>query len=158
MDEVHRLPFQAGQHRVIGDALERVPPDVRKLFPGGQPVHRSLEDAKTGRPIFRARVEQELQAEADAEEGSVLADGVAQRSIQAACSKGGHRWGGGPHTGKDDGVRVHEPVRRRRDHRLGAERVERVLHAAQVAGAVVDQRDHFVLADRSASVASIAHP
>src|SRR5260370_10364105 len=48
-------------------------------------------------------------------------------------------------------------VRARGDRAAGIESSQRVLHTAQVAGAVVDQGDHLVLGLRPRRVASTAH-
>src|ERR1700674_4389009 len=55
VNEVHGLPFQAGQHRVVWHALQRVPADVGQLFLGGQALDSAAEDPKTRRAVFRVR-------------------------------------------------------------------------------------------------------
>ena len=80
-------------------------------------------------------------------------DRVAPRASSAAVAP---KW---PTPGTMRPRRAGAARRRRRDVKLGAERRERLAHRRQVAGAVVDERDHsspFVLGSIFASRASFA--
>ena len=77
--------------------------------------------------------------------------------FEAALSQAGHGRRRGSHARKDDGPCLGQILRRRGDRAAGVEARESVLHAAQVAGPVVDQRDHFVLGLRPRSAGSSAH-
>ena len=91
-----------------------------------------------------ALLEQELHPQADPHEGFSQADVVKQRLDPAAFSQVVHGVAEGTHTGEDDGGGAAQLLRLRDDPRLVADRLEGLLHAAQVAHAVVDDGDHRV--------------
>jgi hypothetical protein len=118
---------------------------VRDLEAGGQiePHHLAGQQAEpVVPPPFEAGLEQQLQPHADAEERLVGADVRHDRFHETAVAERPHGVSERTHAGK------HQPLRLR--HHLGivgdrggrAELLEGLLHAPQVAAAVVDDRHH----------------
>ena len=106
---------------------------------------------------FLAAGEQPLQPETDAEQRTSRRDAGANRRDPAAIERG--RRAEVADAGHDDRGRPFEIGRRRRVVQLGANRGERLAHRRQVAGLVVDERDHsspLVLGSIRASCLSFA--
>src|SRR5262249_30563383 len=120
-----------------------VPAHVRHLEPRGKPPHHAGQDVETLRvaELF-ALGEEKLVAEADAEVGPTGRYVGPDRVAEPEPLEARHR------VGESAIPRHHERVgpRHRRgvvgDDDPGGELGERLLHAAEVAPAVVDDRDH----------------
>ena len=102
----------------------------------------ALEDAEPGDAgVLVAFLEQELVSDADAEEGSICGNPLANRLDQLASFQLGHAVAEGPDPGKDEVGEVAKAVRAVEDSWFDAEFADRVVHASQVSCAVVDDAD-----------------
>ncbi len=99
------------------------------------------EHAERPRAVLVAAVEQELHAQADAQEGAVGGDPAPDRLHEPAPPQPFHRGPGRTDTGHDEGVGAHHVRLRPRQHDLGAGRAQGFVDAHEVAGAVVDDGD-----------------
>ena len=91
---------------------------------------------------FLADLEQELHPQADAQQRDAIRHGLLDRGLEAARAELVHARAEGPHARQDDRVRPVQAVRMLRHVRVHAQVTQGVHHAAQVAGAVVDDCDH----------------
>ena len=92
--------------------------------------------------IFEAAVEQQLQAEADAEERFAGGDGRADRLDEVARFEGGNGVAKGADAGEHELRCFGQLGRVVGDRRRVPRALERLLDAAEVAHAVVDDGDH----------------
>ena len=134
----------AVEQRVLARALDLVPADVRAGSgrPRGATV-RPGEHAERRRAVLVAALEQELQAEADAEErpvGAPATRGSARRG--RARSRRAIAGAAAPTPGHDERVgAARAPRRRGRRATSAPDGRQRLLDADEVAGAVVDDGD-----------------
>src|ERR1700674_117078 len=155
--EVEGLALHPFQHRMRTDAIGGVPADVGQLLLRFHQLHGAGKDPQAGGTVLGAPVEEQLHPQADPKEWDAVANGGNDGLVKAALPQVGHCRRRRANPGKDDGPRVGQVPGGRGD---GAGRVEArqgILHTAQVAGTVVDERDHFVLGLRPCSAGSTAH-
>src|SRR5260370_23106353 len=139
------------------DVLERVPADMGQLLLGLQTLHGAGKDAKASGSVLRAPIEEQLHAQADPKEWDPRTDRRDDGLVEAALSESSNCRRRGTHPGKDDGACLGQILGGGGDPAGGVEPRQRILHTAQVAGTVVDERDHFVLAIRPRSAGSTTH-
>src|SRR5262249_60396376 len=119
--------------RVVGDLVVR---SRRAAY------HAAGENAETGdRPELLARLEQELHAEADAEERPPACDGMPDRLDQAEGGEVRHAGAEGADPRQYDRRSIGDAIGIAGDLGGVAEAFERLLHAPQVAHVVVDDRE-----------------
>jgi len=143
MHEVERVAVRAPAHARAAPR-DRVPAHVRHLEwrREVEPPNLPGEHAEPGMPpALPARLEEQLQAHADAEEWPVGLDVGDQRRHEAPRVQRRDRVGERAHAGQDDPLSGPDHVGVAGDRRLGAEPLEGLLHAAQVAAAVIDDGD-----------------
>ena len=99
------------------------------------------QHAERLRPVLVARLEQQLQPEAHAEERLVRRDPADDRVDEAGVAEAVHRGRGRPDARDDDRVGAIDRVRVAGDDDLGTGGGQPLLDADEVAGAVVDDRD-----------------
>ena len=107
---------------------------------------------------FFATLEEPLQPEADAEERNARADACDERVADVHFVEGAQHLAEVADAWQDDFRRALEPCRIADQLKGCADRIERILHGAEVARAVVKDRDHsnpFVEGSWSLSWASI---
>src|SRR5450759_426472 len=136
--------------RAVGDALEeRVRPDRLDRIPAdvGQRGRVQECDRSAGKQAKRlcvglvAGVEEELEAQADAEARPAGSDPVTKRLEQAVFAQVIHCRPGGPNTGHDDRVHVGESRRFGGHDNVGPNRCQGLADADHVRGAVIEDRD-----------------
>src|SRR5262249_2129393 len=143
-ERVHVVEGAAGpeaiDERRIGRPLDEVPADVRQLRGAGELADLAAQDAEAfGAAELGRCLEQELHAQADAEQRPPFPHPTTERLHQPALAQVDHRLGERADAGQDEAV---DAVERRgvvAHHDLGADVLERLLHRAAVAHAVVDQ-------------------
>ena len=154
MDEVEeRLLGQPGQDGRRPLDPDPVPPHVRDLQPAPaaprvghvvpEPDHPTRKQIHT--PVeaeLLALGEQEVQAQADPQDRLAPLDLAPERLHETASPQLRDPVGKSPHPGEDDPRRLPEPARIVDDGRLGPDRTERLLHAAEVGNPRVDDGDH----------------
>jgi hypothetical protein len=113
------------------------------LDPGGQPPDRSLEHAQAplGGVLVGSFVE-ELETDADAEEGHAAVDGRGDGAVEATGPEGLGTAAERPHPGEHHPVGRGRPVRVVDQRGIGPEVLERLLGRAEVPDAVVEDGDH----------------
>src|ERR1700674_1186688 len=155
--EVEGLTLHPFQHRVWTDAFNGVPADMGQLLRRFHQLHRAGKDTQAGGAVLGAPVEEQLHPQADPKERDPVANGRNDGLVEAPLPQAGHCRCRGANPRKDDGLRVGQILGGRGNGARGAEARQGILHPAQVAAAVVDERDHFVLGIRSPSAGSTAH-
>ena len=139
--------FEPFEQRIIAE-LGLVPPDVgqrqierRRI--GADPSRGPGQEPQTGDPrrAFVGSLREQLHAEADPEHREV---GIAKERHEAPCLELTHRVLCGAHAWQDHGLHALDLRRRRGTSPRYGQAFERELHAAQVAGPVVDQGDHRI--------------
>uniref|UniRef100_A0A0A9GBS5 AT-HF n=1 Tax=Arundo donax TaxID=35708 RepID=A0A0A9GBS5_ARUDO len=130
------------QLRVLSD-LESVPANVRHYETLGgveSPDHAWYHTKAAYGAVLLTGVEEQLEAEADAEEGSVLADVLAERVRHAAAVQDVHGGAEGADAGEDEAIGGEDVLRAPHVADAEAEVADGVAHAAHVPRAVVQQR------------------
>ena len=134
-----------GLRRTAGPPGDLVPTHVRNLHAWGQiePGHLAGQDTQ---PLvmaaLRTALEQELQAHADAEKRLVGTDVREDRLHQAAAVERADGVAEGTDPRQHETGGLSHDVRVVGDAGLHANPLQRLLHAAEIAAAIVDDRDH----------------
>ena len=92
--------------------------------------------------VLETAVEEQLHAEAYPEEWLARGDLPFELLVESAAPQRSRRVRKGAHAGQHDVRRVREQRPVRAYPRVDAEILERLLHAAQIAHSVIDDRDH----------------
>ena len=148
-----RARGDAGEERAVAGPLELVPAHLGDLELGGvgeageiEPDHLAGKDAEAGVfAVFVADVEEELEAQADAQEGASGADRVAYGVDEVLRAEVGDGVAEGAEAGEDDLLGTGDFVGLGDDLRGGADAFKCLLNAPQVAHAVVDNRDQLAI-------------
>ena len=146
VDEVdRRLALQPLKHGARTQDAQGVPAHVGDLH---AEARVEADDAARQKPeamvlaVFLAGVEKQLQPEADAQAGPPRRARPRKTPRPAPSAAARRRVGERPDARQDDLRGAAEPFRVACDFRLVADGLDRLLDAAQVAHAVVDDRDH----------------
>ena len=103
--------------------------------------HVASQQAQHRGAVLVGTLEEQLQAEADADVPGAAPDTLEDGSHEALAVQAVHGRPAGAHAGDEDGIRVLQVRGRRGDGHSGAQQLQRVADAHQVAGAVVDHGD-----------------
>src|SRR5207302_2904277 len=125
------------------DLAQPAPADHRQALAVSHQLDRPLEQTESLMVAVLGRlVEEQLIAEADAEQRLAAPGQVDDLPAQVALLQPRQGRREGPDTGQDETVGSAQVLLVRRDLRLGARVQQRALDRAQVANAVVDDGDH----------------
>src|SRR5262249_55432520 len=146
VDEIDEVAVRNGvEKRGRFLRLELVPAHVRHL----RAVPRTEADHAAGKDIeallrteLLALAEQQLESQADAEKRRLARDDVAHRRDEVVALEIFHARAERADAGQHDAVRAHDRADIAGDLRGVPETLERLLHAVEIAHAVVDDRDH----------------
>src|SRR5579859_25733 len=128
---------------VVSGPAHGVPADLRHPRHAAEPGDRAAVEAEPRLAgVLLAAVEQELHADADAEDRHTALACVPQRRREAPAVELARAMAEVPDPRKDDRRRVAERDGLVDQVRACADRGERLAHAREVADAVVDDRDH----------------
>ena len=106
-------------------------------------AHAPGEQAQAGLSlVLVGGLEQQLHAQAQAEHGHAGARALGDQLVEPGSAEAAHRLREGADAGHDDAVRRADRVVVGGQQRVGADVLERLLDAAAVAHAVVDDGDH----------------
>ena len=92
--------------------------------------------------ILGAALEQELKAQADAQTGLALTDGLTKCLAQTGPPQLAHCIGKSPDAREDDFRRLAHALRVRGDLRRTADSLDRLLHTTQITHTVIENDDH----------------
>ncbi len=95
--------------------------------------------------VLVASREQQLETEADPQERDALLDPLDHRLNEPGRAQILHALGEGAHAGQHDGAGPADDTLFRRHHRLETDMLQRLLHAAKVAHAVVNDGEEEVV-------------
>lgn len=112
----------------------RMPSANRRQTPGHKP--------QGGGVVLFAALQQNLTAQADAQQGPAPLHGAAQHLIQAACAQRAHGLARGPHAGKDYPLGRVQRRGIRRDGAGNAQMLQGPAHARLIARLVVQNGQH----------------
>ena len=145
------------QRRIGSEEANLVPADVRELQRPRSSTRTSPETMpETARPAeLGGGVEGQLHPQADTEHRRARREALAQQLVQAELAQVVHRAREGPHAGQDEPGRRAQPVVLRADARARADVLERLLHRAAVAHAVVDDGDVHGLGEQARHAVSV---
>src|SRR5262245_60706578 len=133
------------QKRRVGFLFDAVPAHVRhfEIFAGAKAHNFSGKEIKPLLPSeFLALGKKQLEAETDAEEGFFLLHDLANRLDQAELAEIFHAGVESANTGQHDSPRRENLARIARHQGVEADALQALLHTAQIAHAVIDDRDH----------------
>ena len=117
--------------------------DLGARVAGAEAPHAAREETQQAdAAILLGRLEEDLGAEADAEEGGAGGDGLADGAVESRDPQGPHGAAGGADAGEEHPLGGAEARGVGGDLANRAERLERELDAGEVAGLVVDDGDH----------------
>ncbi len=102
----------------------------------------AAEEADAGLAALLAGLEKHLEAEADAEEGLARLDGLEDGRDEALTAEAGHAVIEGADAGQDDGLGRANVGRVGGYRALGADVAQRLLDAAKIPHAIVNDGDH----------------
>src|SRR5215472_11218419 len=144
---VHEVEVRSARHAVedreVSRVLHGVPAHVRHLEPSREAADHARQHVQPlALPELLALREEELIAEADAEERPALIESRADRLEEPSRLEVGHGVVKRTVTWQHEGAGVLDHPWILRHHRAHPEAAEGLLHAAQVAAAVVDDSDH----------------
>ncbi len=126
---------------MVAGPLDLVPADVRERRGILEADGPAGEDPEGRRAVLVARLEEELQPEADPEERPVLREPAPDRRDEPVALQARHRGGRRPDPRDDERVRATDGLRVAHDRDVRADGREGLLDADEVAGAVVDDGD-----------------
>ncbi len=153
VDEVEILAGpESFEEWVIAPRFYLVPADVRQCRRVLQAERAARNDPEGDRAVLVAPVEEELEAEADAEVRTAVGDPAQQRVHEPGASKPAHRRAGGTDAGDDHGVHAFEVLRLHDDAYGRTDAGECLLDAHQVARAIVDDGDPHGTGRRSGNL------
>lgn len=110
---------------------------------GGVALDHAGDDAEARGVVFFASLEENLDADADAEHGRAAGeDFVAEERVESEAAEVGHGGAGGADAGQDDALGGADDGGLVGDDGVVAEVFEGAEHALKVAGFVVDDGDH----------------
>ena len=99
-------------------------------------------DAQGAHVVLFAVLQQDLAAQADAQQGLAFGHGTAQHAVQTGGGQGLHGLPGGAHTGKDDALGLLQFRRIGGDAAGDAQMFQRAAHAGLVACLVFENGEH----------------
>lgn len=142
--------FDIAEERAIGPGnLDLVPADLRNLQAVffGKADNAAFEDAQTGSAgvEFLASFKQRLVTDADAQEKLAALDVLLRRAEQFLFAHGIDAIIERADAGQDHGAGVADLFGRFGDAHVGADLKERLVDAAQVAGAVIEKGNHPII-------------
>src|SRR5437867_187767 len=127
----------------VAPMFHLVPPHVRNLEPGREAAHRARDHVEAlALSELLALGEEELVAETDPEEGAPVVQAAPDGLQQPEGLEGRHGVVERAIAGQHHRLRVADRQRVLGDDGAHAETIEGLLHAAQIAPAVVDDGDH----------------
>ena len=129
------------EQRVGATPLHLVPADVRQTRRLPQADRSPGQHAEGFRAVLVAPLEQELEAQADPEQGPVIGDPRPDGRLEATAPQAGHGGTGGADAGDHERVGTFQGRGPAGHHDVGSRGGERLLDAHEVAGPVVDDRD-----------------
>src|SRR5439155_8772486 len=143
VNEVEVSPVRDVDEKTVRTAsLDLIPPDVRDLLLGCQTDDPSRNHSETfNATILVARGHENLQTQADPEEGPSGRHGPADRLDQTSLAEAVHGRPGGAIPRKDDGIRRAQIFGSLGQDRVRASNFKRAGDAAQVSRSVVDDDD-----------------
>ena len=146
VDEIdRRLRLQPFEDRRVPQNPERVPSHVGHFQPWQRREFNNAAGENAKPLVFTvllADVEEELQAQADAQAGLAGLDGLSKSVAQAGAAQFGRGVGEGPHSRQDHLGGAMNLLGVRGDLGGGAHRLDRLLDAPEIPHSVVDDRDH----------------
>jgi 4-amino-4-deoxy-L-arabinose transferase-like glycosyltransferase len=147
VNEVDRAAIgKAGQRRSGALNAQLVPAHVRHLETRqlGEAYHVAGEEVEAAiLAVLEAPCEQQLQSEADAEERLVLAKVGENRLHEPGLVQSGDGVAESTDAGQDKLIRLGDMIGIASDDGCVADRLKRLLHAAEIGHAVVDDDDRF---------------
>src|SRR5690606_22339768 len=119
-----------------------VPAHVRDAI-GPEALDAAFEDADPGGldAVLHAAGEEDLLADADAEDGRSVVDALADDRVEAVLDDPGHAGGEGSHAGDDEALGPAGGVEVAGELDLAPGPLQRPVRGAEVPGAVVEQGD-----------------
>ena len=131
----------AVEQRVRTNGIDRIPADVRERWRVHE-AHRSAGEEPQSFGIgLIAGIEEELEAEADAQTGTAVSDPFAEWLRETAFAKVDHSRSSRADTRDDDRVHAHHSRRIFGHGHVGPDRGQGLGDADHVRGAVVENRD-----------------